>query len=450
MTSQPHKPSKGIERRGFLKLSAGSTAAAAAVGAGLLTGGTTPASAKMTGRTNRAADLPAATGPRCVVVGGGVSGLTMARALKKANPKFDVVMVEPNATYFSCVLSNLWLADLLDLKALVYSFCDAAKDGNYTWLQGKLIDLDRDAKRAYTSEGYIDYKYIVIAPGIDYNYASVGIKDPAMAEMCAMNYPAAFKPGSEHLTLKKKLEGFEGGTFVSTVPTGNYRCLPGPYERACMIAAYFQKNKIKGKIILLDPGEKPFAPLATGFLAAFSELYKDVLEYKPSTDIKSVDPIKKTVTTEFDTIKFEDATIYPRNRASKIIEQLGLHDPKSPQLEADINVYTYACKGDNTCYVTGDARPMGMSKSANTANTEAHYVARRIAAREAGKEIEWESPTTLCFAPTNAYPEEAVMVQAKYKKDGFGFTDVTLDNKRSESTAKAGREWYKGLVRDMI
>ncbi len=449
MTSQPDKPSKGIERRGFLKLSAGS-AAVAAVGTGLLAGGTTPASAKMTGRTNRAADLPAATGPRCVVIGGGVSGLTMARALKKANPKFDVVMVEPNATYFSCVLSNLWLADLIDLKTLVHSFCDAAKDGNYTWLQGKLIDLDRDAKRAYTSEGYIDYKYIVIAPGIDYNFASVGIKDPAMAAICAQSYPAAFKPGSEHLTLKKKLEGFEGGTFVMTVPTGNYRCLPGPYERACMVASYFQKNKIKGKIILLDPGEKPFAPMATGFLTAFSDLYKDVIEYKPSTDVKSVDPIKKTVTTEFDTIKFEDASIYPRNRASKIIEELGLHDPKSPQLEADINPYTYACKGDNHCYVTGDARPMGMSKSANTSNTEAHYVARLIAAREAGKEIEWESPTTLCFAPTNANPEQAIMVQAHYKKDGFGFTDVTLDNNRSEANAKAGREWFKGLIRDFI
>ncbi len=450
MTSQPGKPSKGIERRGFLKLSAGSAAAAAAVGTGLLTGGTTPALAKMTGRTNRAADLPAATGPRCVVIGGGVSGLTMARALKKANPQFDVVMVEPNATYFSCVMSNLWLADILDLKTLVHSFCDAAKNGNYTWLQGKLIDLDRDAKRAYTTEGYIDYKYIVIAPGIDYNYASVGIKDPAMAAMCAQNFPAAFKPGSEHLTLKKKLEGFEGGTFLTTVPTGNYRCLPGPYERACMIAAYFQKNKIKGKVIVLDPNAKPFGPVAPGYLAAFSELYKDVLEYKPSTDVKSVDPVKKTVTTEFDTIKFEDASIYPRNRAAKIIEELGLHDPKSPQLEADINVHTYECKGDKHCYVTGDARPMGMSKSANTSNTEAHYVARLIAAREAGKEIEWESPNTLCYAAASAYPELDFMVNAKYKKDGFAFTDVTVDNTRSDANAKAGREWFKGLIRDII
>ena len=96
------------------------------------------------------------------------------------------------------------------------------------------------------------------------------------------------------------------------MPIGNYRCLPAPYERVCMIASYFKKNKIKGKVVLLDPSEQPFAPKAPGFLAAFHKLYKDILEYHPSTMIKSVDPINQTVTTDFDTFKFTDAAIYPR------------------------------------------------------------------------------------------------------------------------------------------
>lgn len=447
MTGRPPRPSRGIERRGLLKLSAGSAAAAAA-GAGLLAR-PAPAAAAVSGRTARAADLPAA-GPLCVVVGGGTSGLTMARALKKADPNFHVVMVEPNATYMSCFLSNLWLADLIDLKTLEHSFCDAAKDGNYIWLQGKLIDLDRDAKRAYTSEGYIDYKYIVIAPGIDYNYASIGVKDPAMAVMCAQNYPAAFKPGSEHLSLKKKLERFQRGTFILTVPAGNYRCLFGPYERACLMAAYFKKHEIKGKVLLLDPATEPAAPLAPGFLAAFNDLYKDVLEYKPSTAIVLVDPISKTVITEFETFEFDDASFYPRVRAAKIIEDLGLHDPKSPQFEADIDVHTYACKGDYSCYVTGDARPMPFSKSANTANTEAHFVARLIAAREAGKELEWESPATLCYSVVGAGPEQAIMVQTEYSKQDFAPVGRKIYNNRSEALARAAHQWANGLYSDMI
>lgn len=447
MRKRSDKTPEALGRRQFLKLSAGSTLVAAAATTGAMT---TPSAAAISGRTNRPADLPAATGPRCVVVGGGASGATMAKYLKKENPKFDVVMVEPNATYMSCFLSNLWLDDLIKLETLQHSFTDAANANGYVWLQGMLIDLDRQKKRAYTSEGYIDYQYIVLAPGIDYNYASIGIKDPKMEIACAQKFPAGFKPGSEHLSIKTKLANFESGIFLTTVPTGNYRCLPAPYERACLIADYFKKNKIKGKVVLLDPGDKPFAPKAPGFLAAFHDLYKDVLEYKPSTNIKSVDPMKKTVTTEFDTIKFDDAAIYPRVRAAKLIEDLGLSNPKSPQMEADIDVYKYFAKGDKTCYVTGDCRPMPFSKSGNTSNSEAHYVAKVIAAHEAGKDIDWVSPQTICYSMVNGKPEEAIMVKAKYDRKTFGFTDVQLDNKRSTALGKATFEWGAGLYRDMF
>ncbi len=447
MRKRSNKTPELLGRRQFLKLSAGSTLAAATAGTAAMT---TPAAAAISGRTNRPADLPAATGPRCVVVGGGASGATMAKYLKKENPKFDVVMVEPNATYMSCFLSNLWLDDLINLETLQHSFCDAANANGYVWLQGKLIDLDRQKKRAFTSEGYIDYHYIVLAPGIDYNYASIGIKDPAMEIACAQKFPAGFKPGSEHLSIKKKLANFERGIFLTTVPVGNYRCLPAPYERVCMIASYFKKNKIKGKVVLLDPGDKPFAPKAPGFLAAFHELYPDIIEYKPSTNIKSVDPMKQTVTTEFDTIKFDDAAIYPRVRAAKLIEDLGLANPKSPQMEGDIDVYKYFAKGDKTCYITGDCRPMPFSKSGNTANSEAHYVARVIAAHEAGKDIDWMSPQTICYSMVNAEPQQAIVVKAKYDRKTFGFTDVQLDNTRSAALGKATHEWGAGLYRDMF
>jgi sulfide dehydrogenase [flavocytochrome c] flavoprotein subunit len=446
MSRKSRGSSDGLGRRQFLKVSVGSTIAAAVVGATV----STPTVAAVSGRTNRPADLPAAKGPRCVVVGGGASGLTLAKYLKKENPKFDVVMVEPNATYMSCFLSNLWLDDLINLETLQHSFCDAASANNFVWLQGKLIDLDREAKRAFTSEGYIDYQYIALAPGIDYNYASFGVKDPEMEIACAQNFPAGFKPGSEHLSIKSKLANFEGGMFLLTVPTGNYRCLPAPYERTCMIAHYFKKNKIKGKVVLLDPGEKPFAPKAPGFLAAFNELYKDIVEYHPSTMVRGVDPIKNTVTTDFDTFKFDDAAIYPRVRAAKVIEDLGLHNPKSPQLEADIDVYKYFAKGDQTCYVTGDCRPMPFSKSGNTANSEAHYVAKVIAAHEAGKQIDWRSPQTICYSMVNGEPEEAIVVKAKYERKNFGFTDVELDNTRSTALGKAAHEWGAGLYRDMM
>ncbi len=444
------KNGKGLGRRDFLKTAA-LAGAAAGVGTVAVGGSSTPAAAAVAGPLARAANLPKPKGPRVVVVGGGWAGLTMAKYLKKNNPKFDVVMVEPHSVFFSCPLSNLWLDNVVGTDLLIHSYVDAAKNNGYIWLQAALTQLDRDKRRAYTTDGYIDYDYIVLAPGIDYNYASLGVKDPADEYMLAQTYPAAFKPASEHLSLKAKLENFDGGVFLLNVPTGNYRCLPGPYERACLIASYFKQEGIKGKVVLLDPRDKPSIK-ANGFLAAFKR-HKDYLEYHTAANITGVDVGKKMVKTEFGEVKFADAALYPRVRASRLIEDLGLHDPKSPQLEAKIDEFFYNVPGDEHTYVIGDARPMPFSKSGNTANTEAKIVARIIAERAAGKKPKWESPNTICYSMVDGTSKESIMVDAKYKftkGKGWGFTDVKLIEKASKQLGKANIEWGKGLYRDMF
>ena len=96
----------------------------------------------------------------------------------------------------ACFTSNLWYADLIDLEFLAdHSFLDAALNNNYTFFSAAAIGVDRASRKLYTT--------------------------------------------------KKKVRSFEGGVFVQTVPGGNYRCRPAPYERACMIAAFFKKNKMK-------------------------------------------------------------------------------------------------------------------------------------------------------------------------------------------------------------
>ena len=440
----------GLGRRDFLK---GAALASAGAGAGLtVAAGATPALAAVAGPLSRAADLPKPSGQRVIVVGGGWSGLTMAKYLKKNNPKFDVVMIEPNSTFFSCPLSNLWLGDVVDLDLLLHSYTDAAKNNGYAWLQGMLVQLDREKRRAFTTAGYIDYDYIVLSPGIDYNYASLGVKDPAEAIRVAQTWPAGFKPGSEHLSIKAKLDDFEEGVFLLNVPTGNYRCLPGPYERACLIASYFKREGIKGKVVLLDPNEKPTIK-ADGFLAAFKELHKDHLEYRTAATITGVDVDKKKVITEFGEVEFADAALYPRVRAARIIQDLGLADPKSPQMEGKIDNFKYTVPGDDHTYIAGDARPMPFSKSGNTANTEAHIVSKMIAARAQGKDSPWESPNTICYSMVDGEGKQSIMVDAKYKftkGKGWGFTDVKLIEKRSKQLGKANIEWGKGLYRDMF
>lgn len=442
---------KDLSRRNFLKLSAAT--GALAVG-GVATPGNSFAKT-MTGGSTRAA-LPKPKGPRLVIVGAGTSGLTIAKYAKKEYPKFDVVVVEKRDMYSSCFSSNLWYSGVINLEFLAdHSFLDAAKNNNYIYFNATVTGLDRASRTLITNEGEINYDFLVVAPGISYDYAKIGVNDMETMAALRQTYPGGFVSPTEHVTIHRKVQEFEGGVFVQTVPSGNYRCLPGPYERACMIASVIKKNNLKGKVVVLD-ANPDITIKKDGFHAAFNELYKGIIEYKPSSTVTGVDVEKRTIKTEFDSITFDDAAIYPNVRGSVLIEQLGLMDPKSNQKEARISQLHYNLIGDERVYVTGDSRPHPYSKSANTANTEGKYIAKVLAARAQGKDITWYSPRTICYSMVNADPMEAISVDAGYvlNKEGTaigGFSpDTKLFEQRDSAKGKATLEWARGIYRDLF
>lgn len=449
MDRDDKQPDAALTRRGFIKTAG--AASAAAVG-GVLAARPAVAAPMVGG----AGDLPVprAKGPRVVVVGGGTAGLTLAKYLKKENPKFDVVLLEKRSQYQSCFCSNLWYDDLVDLEFLAnHSYIDAAQNNGYIYYNCTVTGLDRDARRVYTNMGQIQYDFLAVCPGIDYDFSRFGLAadDYDTEFACRQMYPAGWVQPTEQISVRNKIQGFAGGTFVVTVPTGNYRCLPSPYERACMVAAWIKKNGIKGKVLLLDPNPD-IVIKAKGFHAAFDELFKDIIEYRPSTSIRGVDPFNRVIHTETDDLKFDDATLYPGVRGAYLIQQMGLVNPDSTQREANIDPFHYNVVGDERVYVTGDARWMPYSKSANTANTEAHYVAKVIASRasDLSAKIPWDSPNTLCYSMVDGDPQEAIYVDAYYDPKTFGFTRVKEVDARSRANAAAYMAWGRGLYADMF
>ena len=441
------------DRRSFLKMSGTLLAAGTAgLGAG------PSAVAAPVAMKRRLADLPKPKGPRLVIVGGGTSGLTIAKYAKRAYPKFDVVLVEKRDMYSSCFSSNLWYANLIDLEFLAaHSFLDAAVNNGYVYFNATVTGLDRAAKTIATNEGDIHYDFLVVAPGISYDYDKIGVTDIDTQTALRQTYPGGFVAPTEHVTIRRKVREFEGGVFVQTVPSGNYRCLPAPYERACMIASMIKRNKLKGKVLILDANPE-ITIKADGFHAAFNELYKHIIEWKPSSAVTGVDVGKRRIETEFDNYDFDDAAIYPNIRASTLIEKLGLMAPTSMtnQKEANIDIRFYNFIGDAHVYVTGDSRRHPYSKSGNTANSEGHYVAKVLAARAQGREISWVSPETVCYSMVDADPKQAIWVDARYdydaKKDEItGFSKATKTyNQRNEANGQAALEWARGMYRDMF
>ena len=352
-----------ISRRKALQLSGLAVAATAAVGCSN-TNNPQPNSTphQETKSNDYKAPIADSNNPRVVIVGGGWSGLSIAKYTKIFAPNADVILVEQRHEFVSCPMSNLWLVDKIDLEYLTHDYLQAARENKYTYFHATAVDLDKENRILKTSDGDISFDYLVFAPGIDYDY-SRWTQDIAFERRLRQEYPAGFIPGSEHITLRNKILNFKGGNFILTVPSGNYRCLPAPYERACVIADYFKQNKIKGKVVLLDENNA-ITIKKDGFQSAFDELYGDYLEYMPNTVINNIDLDNKIVETEFDEIEFNDAAFYPHVRGAKILERCGIAKDAKNMLEGDINPLTYEVNGLENILITGDSRPMGFSKSA--------------------------------------------------------------------------------------
>jgi hypothetical protein len=408
--------------------------------------------------SNPKAALPQKSGTRVVIVGGGWSGLSVAKNLKHFSPNTEVIMVEQKDQFVSCPMSNHWLVDRVSLEYLTHDYLQAARAHGYIFFQATALGMDKKRNILHTSKGDIDYDYILFAPGIDYDYSS--ITDSIEIETrLRQEYPAGFKSGSEHMTIKRKIHNFKGGNFVMTIPKGNYRCLPAPYERACLVAELFKKKKLKAKVVLLDENND-ITIKEEGFSTAFKELYSGYLSYHPNSKIESIDLDEKFIETEFEEFYFDDASFYPHVRGAKILETVGIaKDTVFNRLEANIDGLTYQVIGEDNIFVSGDARPMGFSKSGNTSNTEGLYVAKLIANKIAKKpKIEWQSPTTLCFSVVSTDPERAIFVNSMYaydpKKKSFGFatpkTSEVWKGKEGLDNAKAQYDWANAMYRDMF
>jgi NADH dehydrogenase FAD-containing subunit len=83
-----------------------------------------------------------------VIVGAGWSGLIIAKYIKMGNTNVDVVLIDKREEFFSCPVSNLWLAGFVDLEFLVHDFlAPASKYGYHMLTETSVIDVDRNVRK---------------------------------------------------------------------------------------------------------------------------------------------------------------------------------------------------------------------------------------------------------------------------------------------------------------
>ena len=382
-------------------------------------------------------------GNRVVVVGGGYGGVTVAKYLKKLNPDTEVILIEKNQLFVSCPLSNHFLVDLIPYGELCFPYNMLVVKYGVKFINDLVIDVDLSKREVITSTGRIKYDYLVLSPGIEYDYE----ENPAFKE-AYWSYPPAFRPGSEHLYLKRMLEAFEGHRLVITVPKMPFRCPPAPYERAALLLSYAEREGLNIHLYFID--ENAYPPVMTkGFLEAYKNFYKNKATYLPETKVLEIDLKNKELKTTKGKIKFDMANFIPPMRAPQLLEKIGLLEKR--QKWVSVNPLTYETKFKNV-FVIGDSCETYLPKSGYAAHSEGKVVAKVITSRLRGKT--WEGQIVqqgICYAMVNL--KQAIMMEVEYKYD-LNKQEVKKkiyeDNTWKVSTAKRYLEWARGLWRDLF
>lgn len=330
--------------------------------------------------------LRAAPRATVVVVGGGFAGATAAKYLRVWAPDVDVVLIEPSREWISCPLSNRVLAGSLSLRDLRRDYRQLAERHGVKVVHATVTQVDPARREVRTDQGErIAYDRLIVAPGVDFVYDDIA---GLQTEAARARVPHAWKAGPQTLLLRKQIAELRAGGVVAIhIPKAPFRCPPGPYERASMVAAYLKTRNPKAKVLVLD-ANPDIQSKKVLFSRVWSTRYPGMVEYVPNADLKAVDAAGGVMQLDLQgPVKADVLNVIPPQRAGGIAYQAGLVAARERWCRVDFLTYeSVAARG---IHVLGDsvtAAP-GMPKSGHMANQQAKVCAGAVAALLAGMPV---------------------------------------------------------------
>ena len=317
---------------------------------------------------------------RVVVVGGGYGGATTAKYVRLLSDyRIDVVLVEPNAAFISCPISNLVIGGSKTMSDVTTSYERLQSKHGVNVVRDHVSAVDAAKKTVTLASGStIRYDKLVLSPGIELMLNSIEGLQAASASGQVLQ---AWKAGPETLALRKQLEQMrDGGVYAIAIPEAPYRCPPGPYERACQVAHYFKQAKPKSKVLIIDANADVTSkgPL---FKKVWANDYKGMVEYMPQHKVMAVDA--KASTLKFDVqndVKADVLNVLPAMRAGSIAVQSGLANVNSRW--CGVNYINFESTQAKDVHVVGDSIMLAplMPKSGHMANSHGKVTAAAIVA----------------------------------------------------------------------
>jgi NADPH-dependent 2,4-dienoyl-CoA reductase/sulfur reductase-like enzyme len=393
-----------------------------------------------------------AASAKVVVVGGGYGGATAARYIRMwSGGAIDVTLVERNAEFVSCPLSNLVIGGSRTLADITMSYA-ALERADVRRVRDEAVAIDLSARRVRLAGGAtLDYDRLILSPGVDFRWSEIPSLNNAAAQEKVLH---AWKAGAQTLALRRQLEAMpDGGVFAIHIPLSPFRCPPAPYERACQAAFYFQRAKPRAKVLVLDANEEIQSKKAL-FTAAWTFRYKGMIEYRPNSALVDVDLATLTAKLEFDDVKADVLNVIPPQFAGAIAREAGVANANGRFCQVDF--LSYESTAQKNVHVLGDAIQVAplMPKSGHMANQHGKVCAAAVVALLGAQPVD-PSPIIANTCYSYVDDREVGHVASVHAYDAAQRTMLVVPGSGGVSEANAAERvyadaWARSIWADML
>ncbi len=377
---------------------------------------------------------------RVIVIGGGMGGATVAKYLRLWGDAISVTLIERMPTYTSNIMSSMVLSGQRSMSSLTYRYDTLRTKYGINTVFGEVVAVDPVGVKVTMADGTVlAADRIVMAPGISFDAV------PGLGNSDKM--PHAWQAGPQTTLLANQLKAMTAGlnhNVVLTIPKTPYRCPPGPYERACLIADWLRVNKPGSKLIVLD-ANGDYVTEKDNFSRAFLGIHGNVIEYYTNAEIFEVSPANMSLTTTKGITYYGDViNMIPSQRAGALITTVGLNNETQGRF-AGVNVLSYAStvSGADKIHIIGDSSATTQPKAGHIANQEAKVCADAISRILSGGSPD-PAPVT-----NSACYSTITMRQASWLTAAFQYDTATSAMKVVSASSAASPDWNQDNFDEM-
>lgn len=360
-----------IDRRGFLGLAAGGTAAVV---------------------VGQPAQASVPTKAKIVIIGAGAAGTALANRLTERLDGAQITIVDPRPQHLYQPGLSLVAAGLKPANYVVSKTTDWLP-GGVTLVAEHAAEIDTEAKKVMTSGGKtLGYDFLVVAPGLELNYGAI---EGFEMDMLGKDGIGSLYAGPDAAAKTWQAAGKfteEGGLGLFTRPNTAMKCAGAPIKHTFLIDDIARRNGNAGKtsIQYMSHNNGLFGVPIVG--EKIRMLFEDRgITPNYSHVLKAVDAGSKTATFATPSgdldMGYDYLHIVPPQRAPEVIRQSGL--PKAGNEAngwAEVDRYTLRHLRYPDVWAVGDVAGVPKGKTAASVKWQVPVVEDQIVSTIAGED----------------------------------------------------------------